>query len=185
MPTVRVHSLYAATVSLTVTSPRPAGTPSHLMPNAKAHADLASQIRAALREFKHLAENSDTVKASWQIATHLATVGCPAFYAVRTLDPAGSLVDVDADYFLDILRLRYDLVFAVLPGALLAAEEAGEAYESNWQRAIKSLLCSGYKVPRVFIPGDEGTRDETATNVDLTLEMGPAKATMPFNMPAG
>lgn len=184
MPQIRVHSLYEAFINITVASPRPEGTPAHIIPNAAEHDEIAAQVRAAMREYKHLGENEIWVPNSKQVQTYLPAVPSQ-FYAVRTLDPAGSLVEVDEEYFLDVLRVRYSIVFAVLPGALLADERIGEAYESNWQRAFKDLFTIGYSLPGVFIPGDKADRDDTKTTIDITLELGGAKGTMPFHKTAG
>lgn len=184
MPSIRAHSLYEAFVNITVASPRPEGLPAYIIPNAAHHDELAALIRAALREYKHLGENEIWIPTAKQVQGYLPAAPSQ-FYAVRTLDPAGSLVEVDEDFFLDVLRLRWSLVFAILPGALLADERYGEAYETNWQRAFKSLLVTGYGLTGVFIPGDKMDRDDTKTTIDITLEMGGAKGTMRFDKQGG
>ena len=186
MPQIIVHSLFDAFVNFTIASPRPEAVPSYIIPNADLHDELAAKLRGALREYKHLSENSDWVASAKQVATYLpATSNVGTFYAVRSFDPAGSLVEVDEGFMLDVLKLRYSLVFAVLPGALLADERTGEAYERHWQKAFKDLLVTGYGFDGVFIPGDDTSRDDNKTTIDIQLELGAAKASMGFEKSAG
>lgn len=181
MPSIRVHSLYEAFVNYTVASPRPEALPSHIIANAALHDELAAKLRTALREYRHLSDNSDWVPASQQVSTYLPTGTAGVYYAVRTFDPAGSLVEVNEDFMLDVLRVRYNLVFAVLPAALMSTE--GEAFERYWQKAFKALLVTGAGFPStmVFIPGDKTDRDDNATTLDIQLELGAAKSTMRFD----
>lgn len=177
MPSIRVHSLYECFVNITIASPRPEAVPSHIVPNGKLHDEIASKIRGAMREYKHLADNSDWVSSARQVCAYLPA----GFYAVRTLDPAGSIIEVDEDFMLDVLRLRYVMVFAILPASLQAEEGVGDAYERHWQKAFRDLLVSGYGFSGVFVPGDVMERNDLGTTIDVQLEMGGAKSTMRFD----
>lgn len=177
MPTIRVHSLYECTINLTIASPRPEGVPSYIIPNGKLHDEISSKIRAAMLEYKHLSDNSDWVASAKQVATYIP----PGFFAVRTLDPSGSLIEVDEHFMLDVLRMRYVMVFAVLPSSLLADEGTGQAFERHWQKAFKDMLMTGYGFSNVFVPGDAMERNDLGTTIDIQLEMGGSRGTMRFD----
>jgi hypothetical protein len=188
VPAIRIHSLYEAFVNITVASPRPEGVPSYIIPAAKYHDEIAAKIRGILREYKHLAENETWVASAYRVQTYLPTnaalpTGNNGYYAVRTLDPAGSIPEVDEKFMLDVLRLRYSLVFAILPASVL--DDDGDAFERYWQKAFKDLFVTGYSMTGVFIPGDEMDRDDTKTTIDIQLEMGGAKGTMRFDKSPG
>lgn len=180
MPSIRVHSLFECSINITIASPRPDGVPSHIIPNGKLHDEIASKIRAAMREYKHLGENETWSAGVKNVCTYL-----PAnFYAVRTLDPTGSIVEVDENFMLDALRLRYSMVFAILPASLQAEEGIGEAFERHWQKAFRDLFVTGYGFTGVFVPGDLMERNDNGTTIDVQLEMGGAKGTMRFDRAA-
>ena len=180
MPSIRVPSIYEAFINVTIASPRPEAVPSYIIPNAALHDELSAKIGAAFREYKHLGENEVWVSASLRVQTYLPATPSQ-FYAVRTLDPAGQLVEVDEDFFLDVLRIRYALVFAVLPGAYMADERIGEAFVRHWQKAWKDVLVTGYGMNSIFIPGDSMERDDTKTTIDIMMELGASTATMRFD----
>jgi len=182
MPQITVPALYECFLNITVSSPRPEHTPAHIIANGAAHDEIASQVRAALREHQHLGENEGWVAAAKQVQTYLPATSGNKFYAVRSLFPAGSIIAVDEDYFLDVLRLRYSLVFAVLPGSIQADPRTGEAHERHWQKAFKDLLVTGNSMQSVFIPGDEDRRPGDRTEIDLTLELGGASGRLPYEM---
>lgn len=177
MPSIRVHSLYDCALNITIASPRPEALPSHIIPNGKLHDEIAAKIRGAMREYKHLSDNSDWVESAKQVCTYLPD----GFYAVRTLDPAGSIVEVDEGFMLDVLRLRYVMVFAILPASLQADEGIGEAFERHWQKAFRDLFVTGYGFTGVFVPGDVMDRNDSGTTIDVQLEMGGAKSTMRYD----
>ena len=177
MPSIRVPSLFDCSLNITIASPRPEGVPSYIIPNGKLHDEIASKIRAAMQEYRHLAESETWSPPAKSVCTYL-----PAnFYAVRTLDPAGSIIEVDECFMLDVLRLRYVMVFAILPASLQADEGIGEAYEHHWQKAFRDLLVTGYGFTGVFVPGDVMDRNDSGTTIDIQLEMGGSKGTMCFD----
>lgn len=178
MPSIRVHSLYECFINITIASPRPDALPSHIIPNGNLHDELASKIRGAMREYKHLSDNSDWVTSARQVCSYLPS----GYYAVRKLDPAGSIVEVDEDFMLDVLRLRYSMVFAILPASLQAEEGIGDAYERHWQTAFKDLFVTGYGFSGVFVPGDAMERNDLGTTIDVQLEMGGSMGAMRFDM---
>lgn len=186
MPIINVPGFREAFVNVFVASFRPQGVPAHIIPNAPIHDEIASQVEAAFMEYKHLTENYQWVPAAKQITTYLPdTVGDGTgrkFYACRTLMPEGSIVDVDQKFGLDILRIRYSLVFAILPGSLIADEKTGNAFNRHWQAAFKALLVTGYSFTTpIFIPGDEGERPGEGTQIDIMLEMGGFSGRLPYD----
>lgn len=172
MPAITVPALREAFINIVVSSPRPDAVPAHIIPAAALHDEIASTVEAALQEYKHLGENEGWVASAKQLATYLSANSAANFYAVRALTPAGSIVEVDQDFFLDILRLRFALVFAILPASLQADERTGHAFNRHWQHALKDLLVTGYSLQNVFIPGDQDRRPGDRTEIDITLEMG-------------
>lgn len=174
MPAITTPALREAFVNVVVSSPRPEAVPAHIIPNAQAHDEIASTIEAALEEYQHLGENEIWVPPAKQVQTYLntSTGAGGQFYAVRALTPAGSIVEVDEEFFLDILRIRFSLTFAVLPGCMQADPRTGKAFNRHWQAAFKGLLTTGWSLSSVFIPGDEDRRPGDRTEIDVMLEMG-------------
>jgi hypothetical protein len=173
MPTITTPALREAFVNIVVSSPRPEGVPATIIPSAAKHDEIASVIEAALDEYQHLSENEGWVASAKQIGTYLPASGAAIkYYAVRSLMPAGSIVEVNEDFFLDILRIRFSLMFAVLPPSLMADPRTGKAFPFHWQKAFKDLLVTGWSLENVFIPGDEDRRPGDRTEIDITLEMG-------------
>lgn len=181
MPSIKVPALREAFINIVVSSPRPEAVPAHIIPSAALHDEIASTIESALQEYKHLGEHEGWVPAAKQLATYFSANSAANFYAVRALTPAGSIVEVDENVFFDILRIRFTLVFAILPASLMADERTGHAFNRHWQKAIKDLLVTGYSLQNVFIPGDQDRRPADRTEIDVTLEMGGAQGRMPFD----
>lgn len=172
MPAITVPALREAFINIVVASPRPEGVPAHIIPAAALHDEIASTIEAALDEYKHLGENEQWVAPAKQLATYFTANGAGDFYAVRALMPAGTLIEVNEDFLLDVYRLRFSLIFAILPASLQADERTGKAFPRHWQAAIKDLLTTGYSLQNVFIPGDEDRRPGDRTEIDIQLELG-------------
>lgn len=179
MPLITTPALREAFLNVVVSSPRPEGVPAHIITNAHLHDEIASTVEAAMEEYKHLEEN-DWVPSAKRVATYLPSTNGKLFYAVRQLMPAGSIVDVDEGFMLDLLRIRYSMVFAILPGSLMADERTGKAFNFHWQKAFKSLFVTGYDLGPVFIPGDEDRRPGDRTEIDVTLEVGGYQGRLPY-----
>ena len=174
MPSITVPALRDAFINIVVSSPHPEAAPAHIIPGAAEFVEIASKIEAALEEYKHLGEHDTWVASAKQLATYLTANGAANFYAVRSLTPAGSLTEVDDALLFDIHRIRFALVFAILPGALQADEREAHAYARHWQRAVKDLLVTGYGLANVFIPGDQDRRPGDRTEIEVMLELGAA-----------
>jgi hypothetical protein len=184
MPAITVPALREAFVNIVVSSPRDANVPSTIIPSADKHDEIAATCEAACAEWQHLAEHETWVPAARQLATHLAAGGAGGFYAVRALTPAGHLVEIDGDYLLDVMRLRFALVFAVLPPALQADPRTGHAYARHWQAAFKRLLTgTAWSLNDVFIPGDNDRRPGDRTEIEVTLELGGYQGRLRHEMP--
>lgn len=178
---IQEFSLYEATLTLTVSTPRPEGTPSHIIPGAKLHDEIAAQVRGLLREYKHIAPTAARVAPAATIGTYLPTASGAPLYHLRALEPAGSLIEVNEDFMLDLLRLRWAASFVLAPGFFAAAEGLALAFEENWQRAFQGLLTAN-GVAQVFIPGDEDRRPGDRTEIDLILELGAASARLGYDI---
>lgn len=180
MPLITVPALREAFINVVVSSPRPEGVPSTIIPNAVKHDEIASTVEAAMMEYKQLAENETWVPAAQQLATYFTANSAANFYAVRSLMPVGSIVEVNEDYMLDVLRIRFSLIFAILPASLRANEKTGHAFNRHFQAALKSLFVTGYALDEVFIPGDTDRRPGDRTEIDITLEMGGYQGRVPY-----
>lgn len=184
MPSILEYTAYEAFINVTVSSLRPEGVPAHIIPNAKRHQEIASLIRwKALREYKHRLENGTWVPRAQQLNTYLPPVSGAPYYAVRKLQPAGSIIEVNEEFMLDILRLRFALVF-VIQRAALSDDDTGGAFEQYFQKAIKDLFVTGYSLENVFIPDDETKRPEDGTQIDIMIEMGNGSAQQSFEIPS-
>jgi hypothetical protein len=181
MPAITTPALREAFINVVVSSPRPEAVPAHIIPAAAVHDEIASTVEAALQEYKHLGENEGWVATAKQLATYFSANAAGNFYAVRALTPAGSIVEVDQDFMLDVLRIRFSLIFAVLPASLMADERTGHAFNRHWQKALKDLLVTGYGLQDVFIPGDQDRRPGDRTEIDVTLEMGGSSGKLRFD----
>lgn len=182
MPQVLEYTGYDCFLNFVVSSPRPEGIPSTISPNAKMHNQLASTLRGHLREFKHRFENGRWVPTVMQINTYLPPTSGDPYYALRKLQPLGSMPEVLEKYFLDILRIRYGLFFVVNTAGVLAAENTGLTFEFHWENAWKNLLIArGMKY--LFTSEDEESMNGDRTEIQISLEVGPASAQQNFDVP--
>lgn len=187
MPTVLEYTGYDCFLNFVLSSPRPDGIPSTISPNATKHNELTSVLRGHLREYKHRFENAaglagGFVPAGLQINTYLPpTTGNP-YYALRKLQPMGSLDEVLEKYFLDVRRVRYGMFFVVLSAGVLAAETTGLAFELHWELGWKNLLLAR-GMTDLFTSGDAESMKGDRTEIQITLEVGPASAEQSFDVP--
>jgi hypothetical protein len=175
MPVILTPALREAFVNITVTTPHDESLPATIIPAAGLHDEIAATVEAALEEYQHLADHETWVPAAKRLSTYFTANGAGDFYAVRSLVPAGSIVEVDGDSLLDVMRIRFALVFAVLPASLQADPRTGKAYARHFQAALKGLLVTGWSLSPVFIPGDKDRRPGDRTEIDVMLEMGGAQ----------
>lgn len=181
MPTILTPALREAFVNVVVSSPRSEAAPSTLIPSAALHDEIAATVEAALEEYQHLGEHDSWVPAAKQLATYFALNGAGGFYAVRSLVPAGSIIEINEDYLLDVMRLRFALVFAVLPPSLQVDPRTGKAFARHFQAAFQKLLVTGWSLTPVFIPGDEDRRPGDRTEIEVIVEMGGASGRLRYD----
>ena len=177
---IQEYSTYEAYLNLTIASPRPEGAPSHIIPSAKLHDQLASQVRGILREYKHTGL-TEGVAATATIATYFPQQNSKPIYRILALVPAGSITDSDQELLFDGMRMRYAVTFCILPGALSASESLAFAFEENFQRAFQSLLVA-QGMTDIFIPGDEDRRPGDRTEIDVMLELGGGSARLGYDV---
>lgn len=120
---IQAFSLYSGTLVISVATPRPEEAPSIYFTAATIHEDYCAKVRAILREWKHVAPSCLGVPTAQRLQTYFPTLpanGTNYLYAVRELRPAGSPRDIDREWMLEIMRIRYAFTLALLPAALTA-----------------------------------------------------------------
>jgi hypothetical protein len=171
---IQAYTTYTGVLAITVATPRPEGVPSTRFTAAPIHEDYCAQVRALLKEHKHIDTSSLAYPAAKRLSTYFpAFEGAPIF-ALRQLIPAGSPRDIDPEFLLEIMRIRYEFLINLLPGAFLTDEVDAEAIERHVEYAVKRLFqVNG--VPDVFIPGDTAARPGDRTDIDIVVELGGAR----------
>lgn len=172
---VQVYNQYSAQLTITVSTQRVEAAPSHRFVHAKFHEDMAGSIRLALKEWKHTPKSTMLVRPEFRISTYFPQHEGSPYYALNQLMPAGAPRDVDQDFQLELTRLQFALTIDVLGAARRGDEILAEGLERNVEYAA-AMVLRAQQVPFVFIPGDEGTRPESGTDVDILCQLGPATA---------
>ncbi len=180
---IQAYTAYSATVTITVATPRAEPAPSTRFFFASIHEDYAASVAAALREHKHIGETALAYPAAARLQTYFPAVAGKPVYAVRALVPAGAPRDIDADWQLEIMRLRYALELHLLPAAFAANAIDAEAISRNVQNAFRAVLEAA-GLSDVFIPGDLEIRPGGRSDIDIICELGPASARQGFDIPA-
>lgn len=166
---IQAYDVFQGVLQVTIATPRPEATPSTQYAAASIHEDYVAKVRAVLWEWKQCGESSQQVPAAKRLQTYFPANNGQPLYALRTLVPAGAPRDIDNDYMIEIMRIRYDFVMVDLQ----PPNEKAEARERAIEKAVHDLFVS-QGVPDVFIPGDSGVRDEKSSVIDIIVEMGPA-----------
>lgn len=179
---VQVYTTYSGTLIITAATPRAEAAPSFRFTNASIHEDYCAQVRALLKEHRHILGSSLEYPAAKRLQTYFPTSGGNPLYAIRELMPAGSPRDVDPDFQLEIMRIRYSFMLNLLPAAFLADETIAEAIERHIEKAVHDLFIAN-GVPDVFIPGDEEQRPGERTDIDILCELGPASGRIGVDLP--
>lgn len=187
MPRVLEYTGYDCFLNFVLSSPRPEGIPSIISPNATMHNQLTSTLRGHLREYKHRFENAagvagGFVPAAMQINTYLPPVTGNPYYALRKLQPLGSIDEVLEKYFLDVRRIRYGLFFVLNTAGVLAMENTGQAFEQHWESGWKNLLLNR-GMTDLFTSGDAESMKGDRTEIQISLEVGAASAQQSFDVP--
>lgn len=182
---IQAYTFYSGTLTIAVATPRPEEAASTHFTAAKIHEDYCAQVRALLREHKHIDASSLAYPAAQRLQTYfpvfpLAT-GTP-LYALRSLMPAGSPRDIDQQFMLEIMRIRYAFTIALLPAYFSADATTAEGMERALEYAVKRLFqVAG--IPDVTIPGDNEILSGVDSLVSITCEMGGAAARTGVDIP--
>jgi len=144
---------------------------------ASIHEDYCARVGGVLREFKHVGSDAQAWPAAARLQTYLPTENGAPIYAFKQVMPGGILRDVDGEWQLEVMRIRYELVVNLLPVAFLGNEIEAEAISRNVQAAIKGLF-DALGVPSVYIPGasEANIRLGDRSDIDIIAEVGPASA---------
>jgi len=182
---IQAYTAYSGALTIAVATPRPEEAASTHFTAAKIHEDYCAQVRALLREHKHCGESSLAYPAARRLQTYFPVyplvTGNP-LYALRSLTPAGSPRDIDREFMLEIMRIRYTFLLAILPPYFGADETTAEGMERALEYAVKHLFIAA-GVPDVLIPGDNETINGVDSLVSITCEMGGASARMGVDVP--
>lgn len=180
---VQAYTIFPGTVQITVATQRAEERPSTLFTSAKMHEDYSAQVRALLREHKHIGAGSLSYPAAKRISTYFPTHNGEQIYALRELIPAGTARDVDDPWQLEITRLRWAFTLNLLPAAFICDEAVAEAIDRNMEYAVNRLFVSN-GLPAVYIPGDQDLRLPEGTEVDIVCEVGPGSGRTGVEVPA-
>jgi hypothetical protein len=182
---IQAFTAYSGTLVVSVATPRPEEAPSTHFTAAKIHEDDCAQVRALLREHKHIGETALAYPAASRLQTYFPVyplnTGTP-LYAIRSLQPAGSPRDIDREFMLEIMRIRWAFSLVMLPAYHLANEIDAEAIERHLEYACKRLFqVAG--VPDVVIPGDNDVINGVDSIVSIVCELGAATARNGVDIP--
>lgn len=180
---IQAYLAYSGVFTVTVSSVRPGEARSTLFTAAKQHEDFAAKVRGLLEEHIHIAPTDRAYPPASRLQYYFptATVGANTLpiYAMKEIMPAGTARDVDAQFMLEIMRIRYQFSIALLQEAYAVSAQYRSAIERAIEFAVQSLFAAN-SVPWVYVPGENTIRpennDTTAgpTDVDILCELGPA-----------
>lgn len=183
---IQAYTAYTGTLTITVATPRPEEAASAFFVAGKIHEDYCAKVRAALEEHIHILAPGQQFPAAQQLQTYFpaATVGGVAqpLYALRELMPAGSPRDVDMDFFLEIMRIRYAFTLVLLPAAFAASGVLREGKERHLEYAVKKLF-EAQSIPHTTIPGDNDILDGVSSHIGILCELGAASARQGVDIP--
>lgn len=174
---VQAYTQYPVSVTITVCTPRSEPGASTVFYAASIHEDYCAKVGVALREYKHVGSDAQSWPASSRLQTYLPRFLGSPIYAFKQVMPGGVFRDVDAVWQLEVMRIRYEFVVNLLPGAFLGTDIECEAISRNVQSAIKGLF-DALSIPSVYIPGAAAAdiRLGDRSDIDIIAEVGPASA---------
>ena len=178
---IQAYTAYSGILSITVATPRPEAAGSVIFTAASIHEDYCAKVRVVMQEWKHIEPTTEAYPAAQQLKTYLPAPNGAQLYAFRQLMPAGTPRDIDAQFQLEIMRIRYEFMIVLLPAAFQSDQNLASGLERNIEKAVNDLFTAN-GVPSAFIPGDMGIRNEqdvevpTRSEIDIICEMGPALA---------
>lgn len=179
---IQAYDVHPGTITITVATPRDEADPSTQFTAATIHEDYAARVRALLREYKHIGETALEFASTKRLQSYFPTTGGAPLYALRALQPSGAPREIDADFLLEVIRIRYEFILVDLPAVFTAAEEVAEARERHMESAIRQLFQAN-SIPDVFIPGDTAQRNPNRSEVDIICEFGPSANRRGFDIP--
>lgn len=179
---VQAYTMLQGTLVVTVSTARAEPLPSIKFTAANIHHDYAAQVRALLREYKQAGVSAEAYPAAKRIQTYFPTHAGNALYAIRELVSAGSPRDIDDNWQLEIMRLRYSMAINLLPGAFIADEQLAEGVERNIEYAVYKLFEAN-GLPGAYTPGDTTIRLGERTDIDIVCELGPAGGRIGVEVP--
>ena len=178
---VQAYTAYSGALVITVATQRIEAAPSSKFTAASIHEDYCARVRALLKEHRHIDTSAVAYPAAKRLQTYFPTHEGTPLYSLRQLMPAGTPRDVDPEWQLEIMRIRYEFALNVLPPAALADETVAEAHERHLEKAVHDLFQAN-GVPDTFIPGDETLRS-AQTEIDIVVEMGVATTRTGMEIP--
>jgi len=178
---IQAYTAHEGTLTVAVATPRPEEASSTHFTAAKIHEDYCARVRALLREHKHCDASALAYPAASRLQTYFPVfplvTGKP-LYALRELRPAGTMRDIDRDFMLEIMRIRYAFTLAILPPFFGADEVDAEGIERAIEYAVKQLFQAAgvpyVTIPQVTIPGDNDVIDGVLSLVSISVELGGA-----------
>ncbi len=189
---IQAYLAYSGVFTVTVSTIRPEAARSTLFTAATAHEDFAAKVRGLLEEHIHIAPTDRAFPDAKRLQYYfpVATINGVArpIYAMKELMPAGAPRDVDANFMLEITRLRYQFSIALLKEAFAVTPTYRSAIERAIEFAVQSLFFAN-TVPWVYAPGDETVRPQNPnsttgpTDVDILCELGPASQRQGIDIP--
>lgn len=174
---IQAYTAHTGTIIITAATLRPDARPTALFTAASIHEEFCGQVRTLMEEHKHIPPTSLAYPAAQQLATYFPTNAGQNLFALRELRPAGAPRDIDPEWNLEIMRIRFDFLIVLLPAVFGAAGPVRHGIERHMTKAVKDLFRAN-GVPDVFIPGDNEQRPEMPgrTEIDVVVELGAASA---------
>lgn len=180
---VQLFTVYPGTLVIGVATLRPQSAPSTHFTAASIHEDYCATVRAALRRYKHVGDSALSYAPALRLHSYFPAFNGSPIYALKELRPAGAPRDLEPEFMLEVMRIRYEFTLHLTPGAVLTNEIDAEALERHMENATRQLFRA-LQIPDVFIPGDGGDRPGDRTEIDIVCEMGPASELRTFEIPA-
>lgn len=180
---IQAYTAYSGIFTIAVSTVRPQAARSTQFIAATLHEDYAAKAAALLEEHIHIFPTDQAYPMAARLQNYFptATVGGQTvpIYAMKELMPAGAPRDIDAQFMLEITRLRYQFSIVLLKAAFATTAVGRNAISRAIEFAIKSLFDAN-SLPSTYIPGDNAIRPENAdttlgpTDIDIVCELGAA-----------
>jgi hypothetical protein len=178
---IQAYLQHSGAITITVATARAEPMASTRFTAAKIHEDYAAHIRTLMTEHRHTNTTASLLyPASKRISTYLPTLNGDQLFSITELQPAGAPRDIDDNWQLEIMRIRYAVTLNLTPAAFLTPDS--DAMERHLTYAVQRLLVNN-GVANVYLPGDEVVRSGTGTDVDVACEMAASGGRGPVEIP--